>query len=153
LCYTGLISLKNPRSERRPTAPDEVFLITVESFQHPDAGVLAGAKFPFSKIRGFPFQFQLYPQNILPRQQAFWDTDVNKKDDLLVQVVVCKSNSGVCADGLQQTTSATAIQRRSGDGQSTKITSDDTVLRARGVAKLLRLNDRVIRAPVSLPLE
>jgi hypothetical protein len=129
---TGLLTLKNPKSELRPTASD-IVLLTVRDVKHPDI-VLAGAKLPISRIR-FPLRFKLSTSNLKgPKELAIWKESASQHD-LLVQAVVCSPES--------LTTSP-----------STRTTCSDARFQAQGVAKLLRLqdNDVTIRSAVSLPL-
>lgn len=128
--HTGLLSLKDPRSEVRPGAADTVIL-TVRDLNHPDI-VIAGARLPVSRIR-FPLRFRLTTANLVPDKAAIW-TDSAFQHDLLVQAVVCPATT---------TTTCSA--------------SSDTAgrIQAKGLAKLLRLQDQGIdiRAAVALPLE
>jgi len=121
----GLLYLKNPQSEVRPTASD-VILLTVRDIQRPDI-ILAGAKLPMSRLQ-LPIRFTLNDKNVLEGQQRAWQQAVTS-NDLLVQAKVCYG------DDIQPYEC------------SAKLT-------ANGAAKLLKLDQGVrIRAAVSLPLE
>jgi hypothetical protein len=126
----GLLTLKNPRSELRPTASD-VVLLTVRDVKHPET-VLAGAKLPVSRIR-FPLRFKLSTSNLVSAKEAAIWKESASQHDLLVQAVVCSSQSLT---------------------SSKSTTCSNSSFQAQGVAKLLRLsdNDVTIRSAVSLPL-
>jgi hypothetical protein len=126
----GLLTLKNPRSENRPTASD-IVLLTVRDVKNPDI-VLAGAKLPISRIR-FPLRFKLSTSNLVSAKEAAIWKESASQHDLLVQAVVCSPES-------LKTSKSTTCSTSS--------------FQAQGVAKLLRLqdNDVTIRSAVSLPL-
>jgi hypothetical protein len=132
---SGLLSLKNPRSELRPAATDTI-LLTVTDLKQPDLGILAGAKLPVSRIR-FPLRFRLSTSNLLADKAVEWK-DSAADHDLVVQAVVCPE------DGLSNTKARGAAASCS-----------NARMQAKGVAKLLRLQDQgvTIRAAVALALE
>jgi hypothetical protein len=89
----------------------DTIVLTVRATNHFDAGVLAGAKIPVSKIR-FPLQFSMFPQNLLVTPEQWEEV---KNDDLLVQAKICPEGASAlpCPDA-------------------------ETIMRAEGIAKAIR---------------
>ena len=158
--HPGLLYLRYPQSERRPTASD-VIILTVRTAELPDV-VIGGAKIPVSRMGNSSVRFQMTSKNALrstaatnkSSPAAIWDHAMTTSD-LIVQAVVCDRDSVVSASKDADLTAVIAACRTI-DG-SPPIT-------AVGVAKLVRWqpssNDpslsstlAVIRAPVALPLE
>jgi hypothetical protein len=129
---TGLVYYKDSRAER--PSPTDNLLITVRTSS--DGPVLAAARLPLQKIR-LPLRFRMTEGNaILPDA---WKQAL-REQDLYVQVDVCSD------DGESDTT-----DKRPGERDPS--CRNDSGIRSKGVAKLLRLENNTIRAPVSLPLE
>ncbi|GKY99677.1 hypothetical protein MPSEU_000921700 [Mayamaea pseudoterrestris] len=126
----GLVSFADALS-MRPN-PTDILFITGSTIDQADV-VLAGAAVPVSRL-SFPFRFQLSVKNALRNRkeelvQAF------KKQDIMVAVKVCASNESMSGDRL------TLLQTCQPSAQ------------ANGVAKLLRLQQGNVRAPVRLILK
>jgi hypothetical protein len=123
-----LIYYKDLQAER--PSPTDNLLITVRTSS--DGPVLAAARLPLQKIR-LPLRFRMTEGNaILPDE---WKLAL-REQDVYVQVDVC-------------TDDAESNTKRSGDPSC----RNDSGIRSKGVAKLLRLENNTIRAPASLPLE
>jgi hypothetical protein len=126
--------MKDPR--RRPESTAILFVTVYDASEE----VLAGAAIPVSRL-SFPFRFQIKADNAVSNRreeflQALAETDLN---------VVVK----VCSDGSPNLSS---MPSPSGSRQALLRTCRPS-LQARGVAKLLRLRDRPVRAPLAIVLE
>jgi hypothetical protein len=169
----GFLSLKYPRSERRPTTSD-VILVTVQTIttvnNHNDSQqqhtttILAGARIPVARIRSFPVRFRLGESNVWDGVDASEWVHAMQTQDLLVRAVICSSNNN----------DADLVRNNPPDSKISSVLdacfSKDDSLSARGIAKLIRLSQQqqqendgseeagdkdiiIIRAPVTLPLE
>lgn len=154
---TGLLYLKNPKSDRRPLPTDSITLTvtvaTEASLKDPsstlvqDNTLVAGAKLPMNRIR-FPMRFQLSERNLLNGDATEWKKALETQD-LMVQARVCSQETiGSGVSGLELL--RTCQNNPTSDG----LANDRSRIQAMGISKLLRFSDeQAIRAPVSLPLE
>ncbi|KAL7541292.1 hypothetical protein ACHAXR_010791 [Thalassiosira sp. AJA248-18] len=113
----------------------DILVLTAVSAAQPEAGILAGAKFPVSSVR-FPFSFEMYKENLLtsrPGVQDAWERVANT-GDIIVSAKICPS-----------------------DATTFPCEEKETKKYAEGVAKLVQnlpglAEGEVIRAPASLAL-
>lgn len=114
----------------RPNPSDTCF-ITVQDIE--TNTILAGAAIPISRIT-FPFRFILKLDNALPNQRNTFETALRDMD-LIVETKICAENNNDNNNSL------------------VLLPTCQPIIQAKGLAKLLRLGDSTIRAPVTLVLE
>lgn len=170
-----MIYLKNPRSERRPTASDVIVLTVRQSNDPQSAAAFAGAKIPVSRIKSFPVRFQMNVNNvILPsslssetptvsqslsqqqQKEILW-TRAMTNSDLIVEAVVCSRE--IALDRKESLSN-----NSSGDmKEMCRVTGGSSPISGQGYAKLVRIsrNDdnkgtnevTIIRGPAAIRLE
>ena len=123
---TGLISLVDATTKR----PDPTDILFITARDVSSEAILAGAAIPVNRL-SFPFRFELSVQNALANRRS--DMEQALKDrDIRIFVKVCSDDS-TSREAMLQTC------KPSQQGQ--------------GTAKLLRLTQGMIRAPVRIILE
>jgi hypothetical protein len=172
----GMIYLKNPKSDRRPT-PSDVIVLTVRTVDEPDI-VVSGAILPVSRIPSFPVRFLLNEKNaIAPLQSSMQKLSSSSlspqenwkyvlvNNDLLVQAMVCDRKAvmeirSASSDNLEGTTNPITRRDPLLSHQISSSPYESKPLSATGLAKLIRYPEQpgtssgsiIIRAPVALPL-
>jgi hypothetical protein len=172
----GMIYLKNPKSDRRPTAKD-VIVLTVRTVNEPDI-IISGAILPVSRIPSFPVQFRLNEKNaIAPPQSAAQKLPLSSSSpqenwkyvlvnsDLLVKAMVCDREAimdvrTTLSDNVEVTSNSQLRMEQLLSYLSSSTRDESKPLSAKGIAKLIRYPEQpgttsgsvIIRAPVALPL-
>lgn len=149
----GMVYLLNQNDR-----PDysETIVLTVASAANPDL-TIAGAKYSVSKAR-FPFQFRMYPANILDQQ--LMDRDIND-DDLVVMARICptmneSSTATSRVDDLKGVEVKSAVKKKKTSRIPCEL--DESTFLAKGISKVVKnlpgtTEGTVLRTAASLPLE
>jgi len=146
MLLTGLVYLKNPQSERRPSATDFLFL-TVRPFADPSK-IIGGARIPLSRATSFSFNFLMNEKNAVSYDdrdaKKTWDECLSR-DDLVLEAIVCSSE--IVEDAMHDTQKALKL-----------CNEQFQPISARGISKLVKLDRQdggsfSVRAAASLALE